>query len=132
LIGGSDRAAAVPSVRTRVQLLIVAATITAVGGCGANDPAPTPAPPKTTPITTPLGAPGSVTSSAGSIVPLGISETQLVKRLGAPASPLHSFPDGFRCSLYRIAEEPPFVKLRYCFAHGRLKFFSTYAVEGGG
>ena len=130
MIDGGDRAAAMPSVRTWVLLLVVAATVTAVGGCGGSDSAPATAPPRTTPSTTPAGAPGSVSSSAGSVVPLGISEAQLVRRLGAPASPVRTFPDGFRCSLYRISEEPPFVKLRYCFLHGRLKFFSTYAVEG--
>lgn len=116
--------------RTWVPMLVVAATVTALGGCGGSSAPATAPPPKPTPTITPVGAPGSVTSSAGSVIPLGISEAQLVKRLGAPASPVHAFSDGFRCSLYRISEEPPFVKLRYCFLHDRLKFFSTYAVEG--
>jgi hypothetical protein len=117
--------------RSWVPLLLLVAAAIGVGGCGGSDSAPATAPPtNTTSSMTPVGAPGSVTSSAGSVVPLGISEAQLAKRLGAPASPLRAFPGGFRCSLYRISEEPPFVKLRYCFRHGRLKFFSTYAVEG--
>jgi hypothetical protein len=116
--------------RTWVPLLIAAATVAGLGGCGGSDSAPATAPPRTTATTTPAGAPGSVSASAGSVVPLGISPVQLERKLGSPAAPLRPYPDGFRCSLYRISEQPPFVKLRYCFRHGRLKFFSTYAIEG--
>jgi hypothetical protein len=107
-----------------------------VGGCG-SDSASTTAPaasgsrPATaSQATTPVGAPGSVSAGAGSTVPLGISLAQLEARLGKPAVPLHTFNDGLHCSLYRISEEPPFVKLRYCFESGQLKFFSTYAIKG--
>jgi hypothetical protein len=118
--------------RTWVLLLVVAATVTAVGGCGGSDasaPA-TNAPAAATERFTPAGAPGSVSASVGSAVQLGITPTQLEAELGGPATPLRHFKDGFDCTLYRITEEPPFVKLRYCFRHGRLEFFSTYAVEG--
>jgi hypothetical protein len=113
--------------RTWLVLLVVTATVAGVDGCGKGSSAPVATPPRTT---TPAGAPGSVSASAGSAVPLGITPIQLERRLGKPAMPLRGYHDGFRCSLYRISEEPPFVKLRYCFRHGRLKFFSTYAIEG--
>jgi hypothetical protein len=70
-----------------------------------------------------------VSAGVGSAVPLGISPAELEARLGRPAVPLSPDKSGFRCMLYRMVEEPPFVKLRYCFRDHRLKFFSTYAVE---
>jgi len=42
---------------------------------------------------------------------------------------MRPYEGGFQCMLYLIAEQPPFVKFRYCFRHGRLKFLATYAVE---
>lgn len=114
----------------RALLPIVVTALVAVGvgagGCG-SDSASSTAPAATT---TEPGAPGSVSAAVGGAVPLGISPTQLEKRLGAPAIAPEPAENGLRCSFYRIAEEPPFVKLRYCFLHGHLKFFSTYAVEG--
>jgi hypothetical protein len=114
---------------------LLAVAVVCLGGCGSSSPAPTtgssqgaPAPAKQ--VTTPLGAPGSVTAGAGGVVPLGISPADLEEKLGSPAGWLTPIKGGYRCVLYRMAEEPPFVKLRYCFRHDRLKFFSTYAVDG--
>lgn len=119
--------------RSSVVVLLVAAAIACLAGCGASGSAPTvtvTGSTTTASSTTPPGAPGSVSTSAGSTVPLGITPAELEGRLGKPATSLRRFADGFNCTLYRIAEQPPFVKLRYCFRGGRLKFFSTYAVEG--
>jgi len=80
---------------------------------------------------TPAGTPGSVSVAAGSAVPLGLSPAQLETRLGSPATPLRARPHGFSCMLYRMQEKPPYVKLQYCFRHGRLKYFSTYAIAAG-
>jgi hypothetical protein len=121
-----------PSMRPWVSLLIAMAIVVAVDGCGGSS-APAPAtPPAATAAgrLTPAGAPGSVSASAGGAVQLGITPAQLEAKLGGAATPLRPFKDGTDCVLYRIAEEPPFVKLRYCFQGGRLEFFSTYAVEG--
>jgi hypothetical protein len=118
------------TVRSWFPLLIVLTMVAGLSGCGGSGSAPATTPASTGSTTTPAGASGSVPATAGSEVPLGITRAQLEERLGAPAAPLREFPDGFQCSLYRISEEPPFVKLRYCFRHEHLKFFSTYAVEG--
>jgi hypothetical protein len=117
--------------RSWASLLVLAATVVGVCGCG-TDSAPATAPTTTSQAsrTTPAGAPGSVSAAVGSAVRLGVTPGQLEEELGKPATPLRAFRNAFTCSLYRISEEPPFVKLRYCFVHGRLKFFSTYAVEG--
>jgi hypothetical protein len=118
-----------PTVRSWLLLLIAAGMVAGFGGCGGGSaPVASPAP-VVTPTTTPSGAPGSVSANIGSAVPLGISPSQLERRFGAPAVALRHYRGGFDCSLYRIAEQPPFVKLRYCFRHRRLKFFSTYAIE---
>ncbi len=114
--------------RRSIALLVAFLAISGLVGCGKGSPAPTTAAAPTGATTTPAGAPGSVSASSGSTVPLRITPAQLEARIGTPASPLRDFPDGFRCSLYRISEQPPFVKLRFCFRHGRLEFLSTYAV----
>ena len=94
-----------------------------MGGCGGSSSAPAQ-------TTTPNGSPGSVSAAAGSAVPLGIGLAKLEARLGTPAMSGRRRPGGFNCVLYRIAEQPPFVKLQYCFRRGRLKYLSTYAVGG--
>jgi hypothetical protein len=120
-----------PSMRLWAPLLIAMAIVVAVDGCGGGN---TSAPATTSAAApaerlTPAGTPGSVSASAGGAVPLGISPAQLEAKLGQPTTPTRHFQDGFDCSLYRISEQPPFVKLRYCFRHGHLEFFSTYAIE---
>lgn len=115
------------TMRSWVVLMVAAVTMVGIGGCGGGGVS---APTDTSATTTPSGAPGSVSASVGSTVPLGITPARLEERLGPPASAVHRYRDGFDCSLYLMSEQPPFVKLRYCFRGGRLKFFSTYAVEG--
>jgi hypothetical protein len=117
--------------RSWIAMLLLAAAVVGVCGCGTDSaPATTPATTAPASTTTPSGAPGSVSAAAGSAVRLGVTPAQLEEELGKPATPLRAFHHAFTCSLYRISEEPLFVKLRYCFVHGRLKFFATYAVEG--
>jgi hypothetical protein len=78
------------------------------------------------------GAAGSVSAPVGSAVPLGLTRSQLISRIGRPAGALGRQAGGFHCLLYRMTGEPPAVELQYCFLHDRLKFLSTYVDEGLG
>lgn len=99
-----------------------------VAGCGGSSSAP--ATTAEAAKTTPAGAPGSVSAAAGGAVPLGLTRAEVEDRIGPPATPPQPRPDGFRCMLYLMAEQPPYVKLQYCFRGDRLKYLSTYAIAG--
>lgn len=76
-------------------------------------------------------APGTVTLEEGGAVPLGLSESQLVHRLGQPAVPLRRKNGQLRCMFYEIAGQPPQVQLQYCFRGHRLRLLSTYFQQPG-